>query len=89
MSYYKALPSCKEKILSWDREDFPRFAASMDQEEIRSMIREMFDECFIPSFTEDYPEAIVHDYILLLAFEAEMSANEEAAATLYEIIDAL
>ena len=71
MKYCKALPSCKEKILAWNKEDFSTFAASMSNEEIRSMARELLDSCYFPSFAEDHPDTIVLDYICLLAYEAE------------------
>ena len=44
MSYFKALLSCKEKILAWDKKDYHALAASMDLEEIRSMVRELYEE---------------------------------------------
>ncbi|MBQ3980951.1 MAG: hypothetical protein II631_02760 [Treponema sp.] len=87
MNYCKALPSCKEKILTWNKEDFSTFAASMSNEEIRSMARELLDSCYFPSFAEDHPDAIVLDYIYLLAYEAELANNHEEAAKLYEIFE--
>ena len=86
MSYQRANISCKEKILAWDKKDFPAFAASMDQEEIRSMVKQLYDECFYPHFEHKAPEGIVYDYILLLAYEAESAANEDEADILYDII---
>ena len=86
MRYFIAHPSCKEKILAWDKKDFPSFAASMDQEEIRSMVKQLYDECFYPHFEHKTPEGIVYDYILLLAYEAESAANEDEAEVLYDII---
>ena len=86
MSYQRASPSCREKILAWDRKDFSALAASMDQEEIRSMVRQMFDECFYPNYDNASVENILHDYLLLLAYEAEVAANEDEAEILYDII---
>ena len=89
MSYYnKALPSCKEKILAWDRKDFSELAASMDQEEIRSMVRELFEEYFYPNFDNETPEMITYNYILLLAYEAE-TIDEDAASDIYDVIYAI
>ena len=79
MEYFKARPSCREKILAWDRKDFSALAASMDQEEIRSMVRQMFDECFYPNYDNASVENILHDYLLLLAYEAEVAAKEDEA----------
>ena len=89
MSYYQALPSCKEKILSWNREDFPRFAASMDQEEIRSMARILFDETFDPMFDIASPETVIYNYASYMAFEAEMANDETLAYTIYDLLDAM
>lgn len=89
MRYFKASPSCKEKILAWDKKDFPTFAASMNQEEIRSMVKQLYDECFYPHFEHKTPEGIVYDYILLLAYEAECAANESEAERVYDILFAI
>ena len=80
------MKSYEQKILAWDGADFHELAASMDQEEIRSMVRQMFDECFYPNYDNASVENIVHDYLLLLAYEAEVAANEDEAEILYDII---
>ncbi len=89
MSYFKGRPSCKEKILAWDKKDFHALATSMDLEEIRSMVRQLFDECFYPNYDNASAESIVYDYLLLLAYEAEAAENDLEAAALYEIIFAI
>ena len=89
MKYQRARPSCKEKILAWDKKDFPAFAASMNQEEIRSMARILFEETFDPYFDIASPETVISNYTSYMAFEAEMANDETLAYIIYDLIDAM
>lgn len=88
MEYFKALPSCKEKILAWDKKDYHALAASMDLEEIRSMNRELYEEEPRLCLDNKSAETVLYNYINLLAYVAEMYDEDEAAA-LYEILFAI
>ena len=79
--------SFEQKILAWDGEDLHELAASMDQEEIRSMVRILYDENFDPTLDIASPETIVSYYASFMAFEAEMAQDEELAAIIYDLLD--
>ena len=77
----------EQKILAWDGEDLHELAASMDQEEIRSMARILYDETFDPYFDFATPESIVSNYASFMAYEAEIVDDEELAAIIYDLMD--
>ena len=79
--------SFEQKILAWDGEDLHELAASMDQEEIRSMVRILYDGNFDPTLDTASPECIVSNYASFMAFEAEMAQDEELAAIIYDLLD--
>ena len=81
------MKSYEQKILAWDGEDFHELAASMDQEEIRSMARILYDETFDPLFDIASPETIISNYALIMAFEAEIADDEDLAYIIYDLID--
>ena len=56
------MKSYEQKILAWDGADIHELAASMDQEEIRSMARILFEESFDPGFEIASPEAVISNY---------------------------
>ena len=79
--------SFEQKILAWDGDNLHELAASMDQEEIRSMARILYEESFDPTFDIASPECIVSNYVSFMAFEAEMAQDEELASIIYELLD--
>ncbi len=76
------------KILSWTKEDFHALVASMSQEDIRSMVRKLYDETFDATLDAASPDHIVYSYILFMAYEAETAQNDRDAEILYSILDA-
>ena len=83
------MKSYEQKILAWNGADFHELAASMDQEEIRSMARILFEETFNPYFDTASPEAVISNYTSYMAFEAEMANDEDLAYTIYDLMDAM
>ena len=81
------MKSYEQKILAWDGGDLHELAASMDQEEIRSMARILFDETFDPYFDFATPESIISNYASFMAFEAEMAQDEELAAIIFNLLE--
>ena len=83
------MKSYEQKILAWDGGDLHELAASMDQEEIRSMARVLFEETFDPYFDFASPETIISNYTSYMAFEAEIADDEELAAIIYDLMDSM
>jgi hypothetical protein len=81
------MKSYEQKILAWDGADFHELAASMDQEEIRSMARILFDETFDPMFDIASPETVIYNYTSYMAFEAEIADDEDLAYIIYDLMD--
>ena len=81
------MKSYEQKILAWDGADFHELAASMDQEEVRSMARILFDETFDPMFDVASPETVISNYASLMAFEAEIADDEDLAYIIYDLMD--
>ena len=81
------MKSYEQKILAWDGADFHELAASMDQGEIRSMARFLYDETFDPTIEFASPETIISNYASVMAFEAEIVDDEELAAIIYDLMD--
>ena len=81
------MKSYEQKILAWDGADFHKLAASMDQEEIRSMARILFDETFDPMFDIASPETVIYNYASYMAFEAEIADDEDLAYIIYDLMD--
>lgn len=81
------MKSYEQKILAWDGADFHELAASMDQEEVRSMARILFDETFDPMFDVASPETVIYNYASLMAFEAEIADDEDLAYIIYDLMD--
>ena len=82
------MKSYEQKILAWDGADIHELAASMDQEEVRSMARILFEESFDPGFEIASPEAVISNYTSYMAFEAEIADDEELAAIIYDLLEA-
>ena len=83
------MKSYEQKILAWDGADCHKLAASMDQEEIRSMARILYDETFDPYFDFASPETVISNYASYMAYEAEIANDEELAAIIYDLMDAM
>ena len=83
------MKSYEQKILAWDGADCHELAASMDQEEIRSMARILFEESFDPYFDCASPKSVISNYISYMAFEAEIADDEELAAIIYDLMDGM
>ncbi len=83
------MKSYEQKILAWDGADFHELATSMDQEEIRSMARILYDETFDPYFDIASPETVISNYASYMAYEAEIANDEELAAIIYDLMDAM
>ncbi len=83
------MKSYEQKILAWDGADFHELAASMDQEEIRSMARILYDETFDPYIDFATPETVISNYASYMAYEAEIANDEELAAIIYDLMDAM
>ena len=81
------MKSYEQKILAWDSADFHELAASMDQEEIRSMARILYDETFDPYIDFATPETVISNYASYMAYEAEIANDEELAAIIYDLMD--
>ena len=81
------MKSYEQKILAWDGADFHELAASMDQEEVRSMARILFDETFDPTIELASPETIISNYASYMAFEAEIADDEDLAYIIYDLMD--
>ena len=81
------MKSYEQKILAWDGADFHELAASMDQEEVRSMARILFDETFDPMFDVASPETVIYNYASYMAFEAEIADDEDLAYIIYDLMD--
>lgn len=81
------MKSYEQKILAWDGADFHELAASMDQEEIRSMARILYDETFDPTIELASPETVIYNYASYMAFEAEIADDEDLAYIIYDLMD--
>ncbi len=83
------MKSYEQKILAWDGADFHELAASIDQEEVRSMARILFEETFDAMFDVASPETVIYNYASYMAFEAEMANDETLAYIIYDLLDAM